>query len=84
MKIIFLRKKTKEKTFFFFDSKYSQTFFPILGYQYGMMAIKTMLSCILRRFKFTTDLKMEEFEMQFQITLKLLNKHIVGIERREW
>lgn len=49
-----------------------------------MMAIKTMLSCILRRFKFTTDLKMEEFEMQFQITLKLLNKHIVGIERREW
>lgn len=54
------------------------------GYQYGMMSLKAMLSTMLRHYRFTTNLKMSELEMEFHISLKLCNKHMVGVERRVW
>ncbi|XP_055299855.1 cytochrome P450 4g1-like [Sitodiplosis mosellana] len=55
-----------------------------IGYQYGMMSLRMMLSALLRRFKFITNLKQSELVMRFEITLKLCNGHMVGIERRVW
>ena len=63
------------KVFFLYDH---------VGYQYGMMSLRMMLSALLRRYKFTTDLKLSELEMRFEITLKLSNGHMVGVERRAW
>ncbi|XP_031632678.1 uncharacterized protein LOC116346652 [Contarinia nasturtii] len=55
-----------------------------IGYQYGMFSMKIMLSAILRHYKFSTDLKMSELKTKFEILLKLENKHMVKIERRNW
>lgn len=60
------------------------SFFFYTGYQYGMMSAKSMISSLLRHFKFSTNLKLSELQMQFQITLKLCNKHMVGVEKRDW
>lgn len=49
-----------------------------------MISMKTVLSGILRKYKFTTNLKLEDLEMKFELTLKLANKHMVGMERRVW
>lgn len=53
-----------------------------LGYQYAQINIKVGLLMILSRFKFTTRLKMDQFEYKFSITLKLLNKHMVKVYKR--
>lgn len=44
--------------------------------------MKIMISLLVRRYKFTTDLKFEDLETKWDITLKLANKHMVRIERR--
>lgn len=46
--------------------------------------MKVMMAGILRKYKFTTDLKLVQLELQFELTLKLGNKYMVGLERREW
>lgn len=58
--------------------------FCILGYQYAMFSMKTVLSAVLRHYKITTDLKMSDLKLEFEIALKLANKHMIRIERREW
>ncbi|XP_031639345.1 cytochrome P450 4C1-like [Contarinia nasturtii] len=55
-----------------------------IGYLYGTMSVKTMLSAILRHYKFTTNLKLSELEMRFAISTKLCNGHMVGVEKRVW
>lgn len=55
-----------------------------IGYIYAMMSMKVVLSGILRKYKFHTNLKLNELEMKFELTLKLSNKHMVGMERRVW
>ena len=54
------------------------------GYQYGMISMKVALSSMLRRYKFTTDLKLSDLELKFELTLKISNRHMVGMERRVW
>lgn len=49
-----------------------------------MFSMKTVLSTILRNFKINTDLKMSDLKVEFEIALKLANKHMVRIERRKW
>lgn len=49
-----------------------------------MISMKVVLAGILRKYKFATDLKLDELEMKFELTLKLVNKHMVSMERREW
>lgn len=55
-----------------------------LGYQYGMISMKVALSAILRHYKFTTALNLSDLELKFELTLKITNKHMVGMERRIW
>lgn len=59
-------------------------FLPSAGYQYGMISMKVVLSAILRRYKFRTDLKLSDLELKFELTLKISNRHMVGMERRVW
>lgn len=42
-----------------------------------------MLAAVLRKYRFTTDTKFEDLSLKWDVTLKLENKHIVKIERRE-
>lgn len=46
--------------------------------------MKVILSGLFRRFKYTTNLKLNELVMRFELTLKLDNKHMVEIENRDW
>lgn len=49
-----------------------------------MISMKVILAGILRKYRFTTNLKLSDLEMRFELTLKLSNKHMVGMERRIW
>lgn len=54
------------------------------GLQYAMISMKVMVASILRKYKFTTDLKLDDLVLKFELTLKLGNRYLVGMERREW
>lgn len=64
------------------ETKFSK--FEFSGHRYGMISMKVMLSAILRRYKFNTGLKMNDIDLQFEMVLRLANKHMVQIERRTW
>lgn len=49
-----------------------------------MISMKVIMAGILRKYKFTTELKLSDLIMKFELTLKLANKHLVNMERREW
>lgn len=53
-----------------------------IGIKYGWMSMKVMLSALLRRYKFTTDIKFEDIVAKWDITLKIVNRHLVRIEPR--
>jgi cytochrome P450 len=55
-----------------------------IGYKYANMAMAIVLVHLLRNFRFTTNLKLDELKWDFCITLRLANKHMVKVERREW
>lgn len=54
------------------------------GYQYAMLSLKVMLSAVLRHYKFTTDLSLSDLEFKYEVSFKLANKHMVGLDRRIW
>lgn len=53
-----------------------------IGYRYAYSSFKIMLIKLLRNFKFTTTLKLNEIRFNRQIALKLYGKHLVFIEKR--
>lgn len=58
--------------------------FALTGLQYAMISMKTMMAGLLRRYKFSTNLKLNELVLKSELTLKLENKHLVSMERRDW
>lgn len=54
-----------------------------IGYRYAYSSFKIMLVKLLRNFKFTTNLKLNEIKFNRQIALKLYGKHLVMIEKRK-
>ena len=71
-----------------FDDKH-QYFIPFsigrrncLGYRYAYTSFKVMMVKLLKNFKFTTNLKLNEIKFNRQIALKLMGKHLVMIEKR--
>lgn len=48
----------------------------------GIFAVKTMMVHLLKAYKFTTILKIEDLRLKTNITMKVLDKHMVTIERR--
>uniref|UniRef100_A0A1B0CES9 Cytochrome n=1 Tax=Lutzomyia longipalpis TaxID=7200 RepID=A0A1B0CES9_LUTLO len=51
------------------------------GIKYAHMILKTILIRTVRKFKFRTDLKMADLEFEFDITLNIMNKHMVYVEK---
>ncbi|XP_053691289.1 cytochrome P450 4c21-like [Sabethes cyaneus] len=54
-----------------------------IGYKYGLMSMKIMMCHLLRAYRFRTPLKMDQLQLKMSITLKIANKHLVQIERRQ-
>lgn len=52
--------------------------------KYSLLAMKIMLCHLLRNYKFTTSLKLSDLRLKMALDLKLVNKHMVKIERREF
>jgi cytochrome P450 family 4 len=55
-----------------------------IGYKYAPISMKVALTYLLRKFRFSTDLKIDELKWSFGITQRLENKHLVTAKRREW
>lgn len=45
--------------------------------------MKVLLSSILRQYKFSTHLRLEDIITKFEVTLKIENRHLVTVERRD-
>lgn len=54
----------------------------ISGIKYAWLSMKIMISALLRRYKFTTDLKLEELVPKWDVTMKIVNRHMVKVEPR--
>jgi len=54
-----------------------------IGQKYAMMSMKTMMVHLLRKYRFTTKLKLNELKYEIQITLKIDKKHMVEVHSRE-
>ncbi|XP_058817443.1 uncharacterized protein LOC131680751 [Topomyia yanbarensis] len=54
-----------------------------IGYKYGLMSMKIMMCHLLRTYRFRSPLKMEELQLNMSITLKIANKHLVQIVKRQ-
>lgn len=55
-----------------------------IGKKYGYMSVKIILSTLLRHYKFSTNLRMEDLKWKFELTMKLVNTHLVKIEKRNF
>lgn len=53
-----------------------------IGMKYSQLSMKTMLIHLLSNYRVGTALKMEELRTKIDVTLKLINKHMVSIEPR--
>lgn len=53
-----------------------------IGMKQGIFAVKTMIVHLLKAYKFSTILKLEDLRLKTNITMKVLDKHMVTIERR--
>lgn len=51
--------------------------------KYSQMSMKTILIHLLLNYKLNTDLTMATLRTRIDVTLKLVNKHMVSVERRE-
>lgn len=53
-----------------------------IGMKQGTLAVKTMLIHLIKFYKFRTEFKMENLRVKTDITMKLLDKHMISIEKR--
>lgn len=53
-----------------------------IGMRYAWVALKVALAKLIRRYRFSTDLKMKDIKFEASLILLLSNKHMVRIERR--
>lgn len=53
-----------------------------IGDKYAMLSMKILIINLLRAYKFSTHLKLEELEIEMHITLKLVNKFLVSVDPR--
>lgn len=52
------------------------------GSRYAMMSLKTILSEMLRNYKLTTDIRYEDMEFKFKVSMHLAYDHRVFLEPR--
>ncbi|XP_055632662.1 probable cytochrome P450 313a4 [Toxorhynchites rutilus septentrionalis] len=53
-----------------------------IGYRYAMMSLKLALALILKNFRLTTEIKYDQIQYQYQISLNLALPHTVSLKRR--
>lgn len=53
-----------------------------IGEKYAMIVMKVMIAHLFRSYRFTTHLKMMDLKMRLDINVRLLNRHMVKIHRR--
>ncbi|EDS36715.1 cytochrome P450 [Culex quinquefasciatus] len=53
-----------------------------IGSRYAMMSLKTILSEMLRNYKLTTDIRYEDMEFKFKVSMHLAYDHRVFLEPR--
>lgn len=54
-----------------------------IGMRYALISMKIMLASLLRQFKFTTHLTMDDIKTKFEITLKFECGDVVQVTRRQ-
>lgn len=54
-----------------------------IGERFAIAALKILFVKLLREFKFSTKLRFEDFNLERRIAVKLLNGHLVSIEKRK-
>lgn len=53
------------------------------GKKYGVVAMKLIIVYIVRHYRLSTKLKLEDLKFQMQVTLGLLNENVIEIENRD-
>lgn len=70
----------------FHVSQHQEKIYSILdvfpGKKYGIVAMKLLIVYIVRHYRLTTKLKLEDLKFQMQITLGMLNENVIEIENR--
>ena len=55
-----------------------------IGMKYAMNVMKINLAHFLRNYKVTTNLKYQELQFHFSISIKIVQKNMISIEKREY
>lgn len=53
-----------------------------IGMRYSYIAMKCVLATLISNFRFTTNLKMHDIQMRYEITLKNVSGNMVRVEKR--
>lgn len=53
-----------------------------IGSKQAMISLKIMLATLIKTYKFSTDMKMEDIRLKIDITIDIANKHMVSIQER--
>lgn len=52
--------------------------------KYAMISAKMVLSYLLRRYKFMSDLRMDEIRLKLHLVLEIINENAIRIEDRQF
>lgn len=55
----------------------------ISGIKYGNLVLRMFAAWLVRNYRFTTKLKISDLTFRMDITLKLLNGHMIQIHKRD-
>lgn len=53
------------------------------GTKYGNLVLRMFVAWLARNYRFSTKLKMTDLKFRMDITLKLLNGHMIQIHKRQ-
>lgn len=51
--------------------------------KHGSLSTKIMMAYMLKNFRLISDLKLKDIRVKMDITLRIMNKNAIRIERRE-
>lgn len=62
---------------------FSAGFHHCIGARYGNLVLRMFVAWLVRHYRFETALRLADLRFRMDITLKLLNGHMVTVKRRE-